>query len=254
MTTVQNDLFVDDGGSGGLPVVFIHSGAGNTTHWVAQLAHLRAHRRALAVDLPGHGRSAPPAEGGYALDRMADAVMATLDRLGLDRFVLVGHSLGGVVAASAAAKHQDRVAGLLLLDPASDGRQVPPDQAAALLEAMHSEEGYWPAVSAYWESLLGDGQPAVQERLRQDLGNTRREAIIGTFESLMVFDPVTPLRSYRGPRLALTTRLNDTPMALHELVEDVPHRRIDGVSHWLQLDKPDEVNAAIDAFLAEVEA
>ena len=44
-------LYVDDGGEGGMPVVFLHSYAGSTTHWAAQLAHLRPQRRALAIDL-----------------------------------------------------------------------------------------------------------------------------------------------------------------------------------------------------------
>ena len=50
-------LHADDGGSGGVPVVFIHSYAGDTTHWTAQLAHLRKTRRAIALDLRGHGQS-----------------------------------------------------------------------------------------------------------------------------------------------------------------------------------------------------
>jgi pimeloyl-ACP methyl ester carboxylesterase len=47
-------LAVDDGGEGGLPVVLVHSLAGNAGHWEAQLAHLRRTRRALALDLRGH--------------------------------------------------------------------------------------------------------------------------------------------------------------------------------------------------------
>jgi pimeloyl-ACP methyl ester carboxylesterase len=48
-------LHVDDGGSGGLPVVFIHSFGGSTAHWTEQLEHVRGSRRAVAFDLPGHG-------------------------------------------------------------------------------------------------------------------------------------------------------------------------------------------------------
>jgi pimeloyl-ACP methyl ester carboxylesterase len=54
----SGSLHVDDGGSGGIPVVFVHSFAGSTEHWSAQLAHLRKTRRAVALDLHGHGQSA----------------------------------------------------------------------------------------------------------------------------------------------------------------------------------------------------
>ena len=59
-------LAVDDGGTGGLPVVFLHSYAGSKAHWAAQLAHLRKTRRAVAIDLRGHGDSAAPPDNVYS--------------------------------------------------------------------------------------------------------------------------------------------------------------------------------------------
>uniref|UniRef100_UPI003083F334 alpha/beta fold hydrolase n=1 Tax=Myxococcus vastator TaxID=2709664 RepID=UPI003083F334 len=61
-------LNVDDGGVGGLPVVFVHSSAGNTTHWAAQLSHLRKRQRAVALDLRGHGKSELPRDGGFTVE------------------------------------------------------------------------------------------------------------------------------------------------------------------------------------------
>src|SRR3954466_15117171 len=83
----RGQLHVDDGGTGGLPVVFVHSAAGSTAHWEAQLAHLRVSRRALAVDLRGHGRSAPSRDGDYRIASMAEDLRAVLDHLGLARVV-----------------------------------------------------------------------------------------------------------------------------------------------------------------------
>ena len=115
-------LEVDDGGRGGLPVVLVHSLAGNSTHWTAQLEHLRRDRRAVALDLRGHGRSEPPKDGDYTIAAMAGDIAAVVDTLGLDRFVLVGHSMGGGVALAYAGAHPDRVAGLVLVDPIGDGK------------------------------------------------------------------------------------------------------------------------------------
>src|ERR1700724_319123 len=91
-------LAIDDGGRGGLAGVFVHSLAGNSSHWAAQLQHLRPSRRAVALDLRGHGRSEPPKNGDYSIAGMAGDIEAVVDTLKLDRFVLVGHSLGGGVA------------------------------------------------------------------------------------------------------------------------------------------------------------
>ena len=63
---------------------------------------------------------------------MAGDVAAVVDTLKLDRFVLVGHSMGGGVALTYAGAHPDRVAGLVLVDPIGDGKQIPPAEAKSL--------------------------------------------------------------------------------------------------------------------------
>ncbi|HEX3142240.1 MAG TPA: alpha/beta hydrolase, partial [Rhizobacter sp.] len=108
-------LAVDGGGSGGLPVLFVHSFAGSTQHWQPQLQHLRSSRRAVAMDLRGNGHSDPPRNNDYAITGFADDIAAVADGLGLQRFVLVGHSMGGSAAAAYARQHPDRVAGLALV-------------------------------------------------------------------------------------------------------------------------------------------
>ena len=135
MERTIDDLFVDDGGaldahSGRPPVVFLHAAAGDTTHFSAQLAHLRGTRRALALDFRGHGRSAPPRDGDYSIAALAADVARVADAMNLGRFVLVGHSMGGAAAVAYAGAHGDRLAGLLLLDPASDGRALPAELRA----------------------------------------------------------------------------------------------------------------------------
>ena len=56
MSKKTSNIFVDDGGAGSVSVVFVHSLAGNTQQWSAQLNHIRTTRRAIALDLRGHGR------------------------------------------------------------------------------------------------------------------------------------------------------------------------------------------------------
>jgi pimeloyl-ACP methyl ester carboxylesterase len=244
----QGPLLVDDGGQGGTPVLFVHSAAGSTAHWAAQLAHLRGTRRAAALDVRGHGRSAPPRDGSYAIPAMGGDVVAVADALGLSRFVLVGHSQGAAVAIAAAALAPGRVAGLVLLDPATDARLMPRAEAEGLLAALRSD-AYPQLTEQYWRLQLEGARPQVAAALLADLRATRREALIGSLEAILSFDPVTPLRSFAFPRLAVVTRLNDRPDALHRLVPELPVERIEGTGHWVQLDRPEAVNATLDRFL-----
>ena len=69
----------------------------------------------VAVDLRGHGRSEAPAAGDYAVESLAADIAAVVDALGLGRFVLVGHSMGGAAALAYADAHPERVAGLVLV-------------------------------------------------------------------------------------------------------------------------------------------
>ncbi len=251
-------LGVDDGGGGGggpelLPVVFVHSAGGSTGHWRAQLAHLRGEgRRAVALDLRGHGDSEAKASRDTPVDRFADDLGTVADGLGLGRFVLAGHSFGGAVALAYAAAHPQRVAGLLLVDPASDGRQVPPEAAQGLLQALANDETYLPTMDGYWGPMLATSTEAVRAQVLGDLRRAQKDAVYATLASMLPFDPVAALQRYPGPRRTLVTHLNRGPDAYQNLVPDLPAEEVDGVGHWLQLDAPLRVNDALDRFLQTV--
>ncbi len=247
----QGELHLDDGGQGGLPVVFVPSAAGSTEHWAAQLRHLRPRRRAVALDVRGHGRSAPPRDGDYRILSLAADLEAALCHLGLARVVLVGHSLGGVVSAAFAGAHPDRVAGLFLLDPAGDGRKLPPEVAQPMMAALRADP--YGATEAYWMTMLGPSPAAVRARLVRDLRATPGPAIVGVMEDLLVFDPITPLAKYPGPKAVVITPANETPAALHVQLPALPVHKVK-TGHWVQLDDPDGVNRLLDDFLVSVDA
>jgi len=244
---------VDDGGSGGLPVIFIHSLAGNVSHWSSQLERLRKERQAVGFDLRGHGHSQSPPDGDFAIESLAGDVGVIVEEVGIQRFVLVGHSSGGTVAIAYADSHPEKVAGLLLADPSGDARKVPAEQVNLMIGALESDS-YSKAIEDYYGILLTGSQPAVREKVIQDLRNTPRETVIGIFKSTLQYDPLTPLHHYKGPKLSVVTSLNDAPFSLHNLDADLPHIKVTGTGHWLQMDKPEEFNRILDDFLTFVES
>lgn len=105
-------------GEGERALVFLHGLLDSSEGWTELCGQLRCTR--VAVDLAGFGYSDPPSQGsiaGYARD-----VSEAIEAIGLRRFVVVGHSLGGAVATALAELLPDRVSGLLLLAPAGFGR------------------------------------------------------------------------------------------------------------------------------------
>src|SRR4051812_2207078 len=84
-------------------VVFIHGAGMDHTVWALQTRWFAHHgRNVLAIDLPGHGRSAGPSL--RSIGEMADLVVGMIEAIGAERAALVGHSMGALVALKAAAR------------------------------------------------------------------------------------------------------------------------------------------------------
>ncbi len=242
-------LAIDDGGKDGLAVVLVHSLAGTAQQWSEQLRHLRQSRRAIAFDFRGHGRSDAPKNGDYTIAGMAADIAATVDSLGLDRFVLVGHSMGGGAALVYAGMHPERVLGLMLIDPIGDGKQIPAAEATGFLTGLESD--YDNASPAYWTSIAGPDS-AIRERLLSDLKSTPKATVTRVLREVMKFDPDPALARYSGPKLSIVTPHNDMAFSLHRLGQGFPHQVVEGTGHWIQLDKPEVVNRLIDEFLKKL--
>jgi pimeloyl-ACP methyl ester carboxylesterase len=112
----------DSGPRDGCPVLLLHGGSSSGATWARLTASL-PERRVIAPDLRGHGSS--PRCASYPLDGYVADVVAVLDRLGLHRAAVVGHSLGGYVAARLAMQLPQRVTRLVLEEPPVPPRSAP---------------------------------------------------------------------------------------------------------------------------------
>lgn len=240
-----------DVGSGGLPVLFVHSLAGAHRHWRAQLRHLADERRAVAIDLPGHGDAGPCPDDRSVLDAGSDAVVRLADDLDLGRLVLVGHSFGGGVALAAAGRMPGRVAGLLLADPVGDHR----DEAGEIgpfLETLRSD-AYTEAVEGFWGEILEGARDETRRQVLEDLRATPPDTVIRGMEALLEHDPAAALAPYPGPVLVAWHPGYDQPSSLHRVMPELPDVRFEGDSHWIQMDRPERFNRIVDDFLEGVE-
>jgi pimeloyl-ACP methyl ester carboxylesterase len=107
--------------AGELPVVLLHGASGNLEDMRLALGQrLSGRHRIILIDRPGHGWSDRlDGDADASPARQAARIVEALDRLGVGRAIIVGHSFGGTVAAALALDYPDRVAGLLLLAPVS---------------------------------------------------------------------------------------------------------------------------------------
>lgn len=244
----QGHLRVDDGGRG-LPVLFLHGGAARLEQWSAQLSHLRTARRAVALDLRGHGESDPPRDGDFSLEALAEDVLAVADALDLDRFVLVAHSHGTAVAARLAELHPARLAGLVLID---GGYWAP---TVAELEELR--QGFRPATyraftERWFDALLVHSRPATRAAVLDALRATPREVFVRTIHGSLGYDPRPAVTGYPGPKLVVGAAALDGPTMFQRALPEIPFALVDGVSHWIMLDAPEELDAHLDGFLSAI--
>jgi pimeloyl-ACP methyl ester carboxylesterase len=256
------NLYVRDGGSscnyrdrehsGALPVLFLHSLAGNGGQWSLQLDHLRRHRRTVALDFRGHGESDPAEDGDYSIPGLAADVAAAVDHLALRHFLLAGHSLGAAVAIEYAGRHPERVAGLLLVDPNGDQSRVPKPEVAPFLEALRADP--LAELESYFRQLVVGGDPDAARWVLEDLRLTHEDAVTGAVAGAIEYQPLPALERYKGPRRSVISDMNRLPYSLHNLVPDLPVHLMSGTGHWLMMDRPKAFNRVLDEFVAEVEA
>jgi pimeloyl-ACP methyl ester carboxylesterase len=120
----RHDIYFERNGEGP-PAILVHGNPATHTFWRPVVGPLSMHRTLHTVDLPGFGHSPAPASvSEYAVERIAEKILAFADREGLERFDLVGHSFGGAVAATIAAAVPGRIKTLTLITPVTP--EAPP--------------------------------------------------------------------------------------------------------------------------------
>jgi pimeloyl-ACP methyl ester carboxylesterase len=115
---VRNGVDLDASGDGATPHLFVHGLGGSATNWFDVMPDLGAERPVLAVDLPGFGRTVPPRTSAARVRANARFLPALLDTLGVERVVLHGNSMGGLITVLAAPLLADRIEAVVLAAPA----------------------------------------------------------------------------------------------------------------------------------------
>jgi pimeloyl-ACP methyl ester carboxylesterase len=107
----------------GDPLVVVHGGAGGADTWMKNIAELAEKYTVYAPDLPGFGES-QPLDGNFYIPELTEFMDSFSDNLGLDRFHLVGHSLGGGVALNYALQFPHKIVKLVLISSLCLGREI----------------------------------------------------------------------------------------------------------------------------------
>jgi pimeloyl-ACP methyl ester carboxylesterase len=245
-------LYYDDVGAGEPPLVFLHPWSGDRTFFAAQVNQLSATHRCVAVDLRGHGESDAPT-AGYSMPNLADDVAAVMTHLDLVPAVVIGHSMGGVVAGHHAARHAERVVGVVDLDspilpPAGFAGLVPP-----LLEGMRSE-AFREVTRTFQGQFVGFAHDlARREEILDALVRGAQHVKVATLEHVFGDDHEDALRRSTVPLLYVGSGGGFTDVErLRVVCPRIVIRQVSASGHFVPLEVPDQVNTMIEEFVARL--
>jgi pimeloyl-ACP methyl ester carboxylesterase len=194
-------LAVNVAGEGGRPLLLVHGYTGNKSDFdpvIDVLADRGWH--VVAADNRGHGDSdQPPSEDDYSFTIFADDALAVADAFGWDEFVLLGHSMGGMIAQEVVAAAPERVRGLILMDTSHKGVNIDPDLVTIALQIAR-EQGLETLV-AVQRDLEG---PLDTEAHRRLCDTVPGYAELGEKNTLMCSPAM-----YASMLLAITDRTDD---------------------------------------------
>ena len=245
-------MFYEEAGGGELPLVFVHGWCCDHTYFAPQFEHFRRKHRVVAVDLRGHGQSDKPYQS-YTMEAFADDVAWMCDQLGIEKPVMIGHSMGGIVAFDLACRYPTLPSAIVMLDAAV----VLPARARAaaphLIEGLRGP-GYREVQRQYVANSLfipTDDQQR-KERILEDMSSAPQHMMVSAMESLRDYDAAAVAEGCVVPALYIAANEPQprTDMdRFHELVPRLMDGKTVGSGHFCQLEVPEQVNPMIERFL-----
>ncbi|GAA2483202.1 alpha/beta fold hydrolase [Streptomyces longisporus] len=234
----------------GVPLVFIHGWTADRHRWDHQMAHFAEKRRVIRLDLRGHGDSS--GAGVPTVAELADDVLALLDHLDVERAVLVGHSMGGMIAQTITLDHPERVERLVLVGSIA---RMTYSRGRGLLMAASTLVPYKLFVATNIQRAFAPGYPREEVRAHiKASAATPREVVMTLYGAMRAFDVLDRVGEIRVPTL-LIHGYYDIQLPVRQMLRmakaypDAEVRIIDA-GHELPLEKPAELTTALERFLA----
>jgi len=241
-------LNVRSGGGGDRHFTCLHGLVDDLEIWRQLAPALGARGGVTRIDQRGHGASGSP-PGPYTRAHLAADVVQVLDSESIERTILVGHSMGGIVAMEAALSFPERIVGLVLIGTTSECREKVADWYERI------------AVAGERDGIAGLRRAVYGEKSRKEiLGDAQGIAHVTRMLKSLHGDPLTPkLAGLRCPALLAVGDKDPMGPRASEIVHDaMPAGRADLLrvpdkGHWLQLEAVEPLVGALDDWLRRFE-
>jgi len=236
--------------SRGLHVVFVHGAGGEAGMWGSQAKALEGYARTLAIDLPGHGGSEGAGEAD--IGEYARWVEEIVEKAGAgEKYILVGHSMGGAVGLQVAVSRPRGLAGLVLVGTGAKLGVTP----IIFKQLREDPEGFYRTIEK--AALGSDAGPEVRDAVLASVTKTAPPVTHGDFKACDRFDMRGSLDLIQVPTLIICGEEDRmTPPSyseyLHREIAGSSLLTVPGAGHIVMMEKPEAVNEGLRGFVASL--
>lgn len=268
-------LCVREWGNPDAPVmVLLHGLRGYSGTWRTLAAAYSDRWRMIAFDARGRGDSDWDSGRNYYTDAYLADLEAVVDTLELDRFLLVGHSMGGTTSYCYAAKHPQRLTGLVVEDITAGSSVAGAgfERIVAEMAALPTRFADWGHARAYWRKLRpGVSEAAIEERLFESMRTDPAGGVVWRYDAegiaatrvapdpARVVDLYPVIAAIRTPTLIVRGGRSDfcalaTVEALEAVNPVLTHASVARASHYVHDDAPESFARLVEGFIAGLKA
>ncbi|HEX4729971.1 MAG TPA: alpha/beta fold hydrolase [Solirubrobacterales bacterium] len=258
MSTTSVELNVTEAGGGGETVVLLHGLGGDRSVWDDYLGPLGADRRVLAFDLRGFGASGSLPET-TAMSEHARDVAAEIARRGAGPAIVVGHSMGGMVAQQLAVDSPQLVRALVLIDTLPGAGEEYREMNAPLGEAF-LEQGAGPVAEGLQATMYHpdslERRPPFIEDVQRVFARTDPRKLWAAIQAINGYEVRARLAALDKPTLVICGEADLMLPDAEWTAAEVPGARlvvVEGAGHMAPVEAPGAVLAEMQTFLAELD-
>jgi len=237
-------------GRADIAIVFIHGGLADRSFWDGQHNALSDRYKVIALDLAGHGQSGKNRQT-WGIIQFAYDVAAVIDAEGLHKVILVGNSLGGMVAIEAALLVEPRAIGVVGVDTFHDmGRRIDPNYAREQAEAWRRD--FDGTLEQMLQALFHPKvDPSLLADVRRRMSRTNPETVWAMFSSFAGYDTGASARRLHVPIRCINGDLYPTNVQANRMViEDFDAVVLPRTGHFPMLERPDDFNGKLTELAA----
>jgi pimeloyl-ACP methyl ester carboxylesterase len=233
-------------------LVFIHGWSCDKSVWKNQISAFSPKYKVIAIDLGGHGESGINRKN-WTLDSFAEDVFAVVNKLGLKKIILIGHSMGGPVSIEAANKLKGKVIGLIGADTFQNlGKTIPDSLISIFVKPF--KENFSGSTKEFVKAMFpSNADPVLVKMISDKMSSAPPEIAMSAFENMFKDNAVSALKEFDAPIISINcdhypvqVESNKKQVKFYEL------KIMKGVGHFVMLENPQEFNRLLQESVNEL--